>query len=157
MKKMLGVLVAAGVLAGLSGARVFGAQDGSKEKKDQAVSQCAKGKIARRLGLTEDQAKKMKEFQKTKREAVAPLRKKLKEEMSSLRELVRDEAGDKEIQASLTRLAEARKALQAENEKFIKNLETVLTPSQRAKVLLAMGKLKNRFKGGAMGGRGRMR
>ena len=49
------------------------------------------GKFAKRLGLTQDQAKKMKELQKAKREERAPAR----SEETAAYQLVRDEAADK--------------------------------------------------------------
>ncbi|MBI4678847.1 MAG: periplasmic heavy metal sensor [Elusimicrobia bacterium] len=158
MRRMLSIAGMAGLIALLGGGPGIWAQEKASSGKDQGKGQaavhCAKSRMGKRLGLTEDQAKKMKEINKSRREAVSPLRKKLQEEMRNLRQLVRDEATDKEIQASLTRLQDSRKSMQAETEKFKGKLEAVLTPSQQAKMLLAMGKLARGKAGFGRQGRG---
>lgn len=153
MRRMLCIAGVAGLIAVLAGGPGWGAEEKASAGKDQAVQQCSKSRFGRRLGLTEDQARKMKESMKARREAVRPLREKLREEKRALLELVRDDASEKDIQASLRRLKDLQKSLEAENERFKGKLEALLTPSQQAKMLLAMGKRKARG-GFEMGGRG---
>jgi Spy/CpxP family protein refolding chaperone len=45
--------------------------------------------------------------------------------------------GDADIKATLDQVAKTRKALEAERDKFDANLASILTPTQRAKMLVA--------------------
>ncbi|MFA6315834.1 MAG: Spy/CpxP family protein refolding chaperone [Elusimicrobiota bacterium] len=155
MKKAFWVAMAAGIVGlGLQTGSLW-AEDKASAGKGAGAVQCAKGRMAQRLGLTQEQADKMGELRKAQKEAVAPLRKKLKEETARLRELVRDEASDKEIAAVLSRVQETHKAIQAEQEKLKGKLAVLLTPSQQAKMLLAAARMNKAGKGMRMGGRGK--
>ncbi|MBI5622534.1 MAG: Spy/CpxP family protein refolding chaperone [Elusimicrobia bacterium] len=152
MKKTLCIAAIVGLLG--TGSQVLWAGEKDKGEKQASACKCPQcpqgkeGKMAKRLGLNEEQAAKMKELQQAKQEAIKPLREKLVEETRSLAQLVRGEASDKEIAASLSKIQELRKALDSEKDKFEGKVAALLTPSQQAKVLLAMALRSKLGRGG---------
>ncbi|MBI3297565.1 MAG: Spy/CpxP family protein refolding chaperone [Elusimicrobia bacterium] len=108
-----------------------------------------------RMGLTDDQGAKLKAARRALRDASTPLKDKLEDEMDRLRGLVESKAAEKDLAASVDRIRETRKALQAEREKFLDKAAAVLTAEQRAKAALAMHHGKMRVMGRkGFGGRG---
>jgi Spy/CpxP family protein refolding chaperone len=95
-------------------------------------------KLKERLGLTDEQAAKLKAAVKARQEAVKPLQEALKAGMKKLAGQVKGKASDSDIQASLDQLEQARKQLTQAQEKFRTETESFLTPTQRAKILLGM-------------------
>lgn len=152
MKRIGSTLLAAGLIAALAGGNVFAAD--KKGKAETGACEFRMGKRAKKLGLTEEQAKKIRELRKEAREAVKPLRKELKEKMRELKRQVRAMEGDDKIAATLKDVEKARKALRSAKEKQRGKIESLLTPGQRAKVLLAQAK---RGKKGRRGMRGKGR
>jgi Spy/CpxP family protein refolding chaperone len=96
-----------------------------------------------RLGLTEEQASKLKAAREAEKAAVKPLREQAKETSRKLEEQVRALASDKDISATLDQLDANRKAMIAERQKLESALASILKPSQRAKMRLLMAE---RFK-----------
>ena len=105
-----------------------------------------------RFGLSEDQEAKLREASLARRKAVALLREDLRDEVETLKRQVREEAGDKKIQGTLDRLQKLRKDMLAEKEKFKDKAASFLTPTQQAKLLMAMHGRKH---GGRRHGDGR--
>lgn len=92
------------------------------------------------LGLTDEQAAKLKDARTAEKEALKPLRRELRDALAKLSDQVEDKASDKDIQASLDRVDRARKALRDEQEKTRAKNAALLTPTQRAKMALAFAK-----------------
>lgn len=108
-----------------------------------------------RPGLSEEQKDKLKAAKRAHREAAAELRAKLGKTMRLLGDQVQDGADDKAIAATLDELAKTRKAMLAQREKFEAEAARILTPTQRAKKMLAMGHQKKGFRGAFGRGHGR--
>ena len=96
------------------------------------------GRMKKKLGLTDDQASKIKELFKTQREENEPLREQTKIDMDTLRLKVDSKASDSEIKKVLEALSADQKKIQAGRGKMKEQLSAILTPSQRAKMLLEM-------------------
>jgi Spy/CpxP family protein refolding chaperone len=109
-------------------------------------------RLKERLGLSDDQAAKLKALREENKKAAEPLKKKVKVSISKLRYQLDSDASDSAIEQTLVELTEAREALRANREKFTDSASKVLTPKQRAKLALSMNK---RMRGG-MHGRGHM-
>jgi Spy/CpxP family protein refolding chaperone len=99
------------------------------------------GKMKEALGLSEEQKGKLKALRRAHRDAAEEIRVKLKAGMRRLSDQLEDQAGDKELAATLDSIASSRSALAREREKFEKELGALLTPTQRAKMLAGRMKL----------------
>ncbi len=109
---------------------------------DDAQAPAKKGehemKWAGKMGLTDEEAGKLKEAFKAEREAAKPLRRGLRDALTKLHDQVQDKASDKDLQASLDRVDQAREALRAEHEKFRKKVAGMIPVEKRAKIALMM-------------------
>lgn len=123
MKRVLSFVTTLGLLAGAFVPLAARAEKGERDGKP---------------GLSEEQKGKLKAAKRAHREAAAELKARLGKSMRLLGDQVQDGADDKAIAATLDELAKTRKALQAEREKFEGEAAKILTPTQRAKKLLAM-------------------
>lgn len=100
--------------------------------------------------LTAEQRAGMKAAWRAHRDAVTPLKDKLEDELEKLRGLVEKAGPDKDLTASVDKVKELHRAIQAEREKFMDKAGSSLTPLQRAKGALMLAR---RMKGGpGMGG-----
>jgi Spy/CpxP family protein refolding chaperone len=100
-------------------------------------------KMKTRLGLSDEQADKIKAAFTAEKSAVTPLRDQQKAQSRKLEEEVRDLASEKDIQATLDVLDAGRKAMMAERQKLESALASILKPSQRAKMrLLTMERMR---------------
>ncbi|MFA5140909.1 MAG: hypothetical protein WC728_16910 [Elusimicrobiota bacterium] len=131
MKNMQRVLMAAGLITALA----WGAVQALPPKGEGGKG--VKAKAMERLGLSEDQVKKLEGLKDAKEDAVASLHDDLRKQMRTLRRQVRDEAADKDIQGTLSGIEKLHKSIRSEEEKFIESLKSVLTPGQQARMLLA--------------------
>lgn len=157
MKRSLhAVLAAAVLLTGLCAPRLR-ADDGDKksDKDGRRAEWAAKRKehLKKKLDLSDDQAAKLDAAFKAERETMKPLREKSKEASKALRELVDKKGSDKDVAAALDKLDGAHKAVMAERQKFSAGLDSILKPTQRAKMRLMREKMMHRRM--AMGGWGR--
>jgi Spy/CpxP family protein refolding chaperone len=131
-----------------------------REKKDGSRwSHEGRGeRMKEALGLSEEQRGKLKALRRAHRDATEELRGKLKAGMRKLSDQLEDEAGDKELSATLESIASSRQALARERERFEKEMGALLTPTQRAKLLAGRMKLAKghgrRFGHGRGSGRG---
>lgn len=91
-----------------------------------------------KLGITDEQAEKLKAAKKAKHEALKPLWEQSIESLKELRSQVENKASDEQIQVTLDKLTGIHKAIQTENEKFNNEAASFLTPTQRAKLMLVM-------------------
>lgn len=111
-----------------------------------------------KLGITDEQAEKLKAAKNAKHEALKPLWEQSIESLKELRSHVENKASDEQIQVTLDKLTGVHKAIQTENEKFKSDTASFLTPTQRAKLLLVMahkhhaGAIKNRKHKGSESG-----
>jgi Spy/CpxP family protein refolding chaperone len=137
MKKTILVSITACLLAAGALAASARAEEGGK---DGARKEHAGKMLKERLGLSDDQADKLKAAWDAQKAAMKPLREAAKEGRRKLEEQVRGLASDKEIQATLDALDANRKAMLAERQKVEATLASVLKPSQRAKLRLMMAR-----------------
>ncbi len=165
MTRFLLAAVAAALLVPGTGALSARAQDDGPDAGEQAGPPPEMGgrmaaKMKEKLGLSDDQAAKLKDAMKAHGEAMKPIGKQLKELMEKLHSQVEDKASDGDLKATLDALRNARKSMMDEQEKFHATVAGVLTPTQQAKFVLgAAHEMRARMGGrGGRGGRGeRMR
>jgi Spy/CpxP family protein refolding chaperone len=96
-----------------------------------------------KLGLNDEQAKKLDAAWQEHREAVKPLREQLHKALKKIHGVLEIEASDKDIQAALDQVEKARGSLRAETDKHKKIIEALLTPTQRAKMLVMREKMRH--------------
>ncbi len=134
MKRLITTVTAAGLLAGalLLPAMIRAEEHGGGRKEARLE------RMREKLGLSAEQGEKLKAAHRARRDAAVATRTELKAAMRKLKDQLEDKASEKEISATLERIAAARKAQRAEAEKFEAGLSTILTPTQRAKMLVAM-------------------
>lgn len=105
-------------------------------------------KLKDALGLADDQVTQLQAALRARRDAIKPLRDDLRKDLKTLRDQIRDKAGDRDVQATLDQLTRDRKALQdavqAANDKFTADTP-FLTPTQRGKIVLWT--IKHAFRG----------
>jgi Spy/CpxP family protein refolding chaperone len=144
MKRIICAVIAAGLLlAGPLAARARAEEGEGHERMEKMLKE--------RLGITDDQAAKLKAAREAEKAAVKPLREQAKEARRKLEEQVRGLASDKEIQATLDQLDAGRKAMMAEHQKLESAVAAALKPYQRAKLRLLMAEHMKRH--GRWGGR----
>lgn len=110
--------------------------------------------------LTAEQRAGMKAAWRAHRDAVTPLKDKLEDELDKLRGLVEKAGPDKDLTASVDKVKELHRSIQAEREKFMDKAGSSLTPLQRAKGALMMARRMGGpggMKGHGMRGMGDMR
>ena len=100
-----------------------------------------------KLGLTEEQSQKMEAARKSRREAMEPLKGQFKKHLATLKEQVAGNASDAQIQAALDEIEKHHAAQRAAGEQFHAQVKAILTPRQRAIMLLKMGKRGDKRKG----------
>lgn len=104
-------------------------------------------KFKEKLGLSDEQAEKMKTAMKAHHDAVKPLREIMRQGMDKLRKQIKDNAGEDDLKATLNELDQTRKAMLAEMENLKTNMAGILTTTQRAKMLVErMGHGEGRWK-----------
>ncbi len=96
-------------------------------------------KMHKALDLSEEQAAKLKDLREKNREAMKPLRRELQDQTIQLKRLLEDKASDGKVEAQLKALRATQKKIDAERDKHLSEVESILTPTQRAKFLLKMG------------------
>lgn len=94
------------------------------------------GKHEDGLGLSEDQKTKLKKLEEDKDAAMTPLHRKMRDLTIKLGDQIEDKASESEIKATLEELHSSRKAMKEQMEKFDHEKDAILTPTQRAKMML---------------------
>ncbi len=102
--------------------------------------------MAKKLELSDDQTAKLKSTMESEKEAVTPLREKQHELIKKLKGQVKDKVADADIQTTLNDLKSNPQAIRDQMEKFQSQKETLLTPTQRAKMILGRNKKMHRGK-----------
>ena len=95
------------------------------------------GKMKAKLGLSDDQAAKLKALRASSKEAFKPVMEKDRGLMAKLNDQVVNKAADSDIEATLKDLKANRNAMKEQMEKMQDQKDAILTPMQRAKMLLA--------------------
>ena len=94
-------------------------------------------KMQKKLGLTDDQTAKMKALHDSEKEAMKPLWEKQKDLMKTLEGQVKAKASDTDIQATLDAMKSNHEAMRSQMEQFQTQKDAILTPTQRAQMMLA--------------------
>lgn len=123
-----GAALAAIIAMGLGAARAYAHEAPAESKRHD--------RRRGRLGLSGEQRAKMKAAGKERREAVRPLREKLREESAKLREQLHSGAAEKDLEATMANIADLRRQIQRRNEEFRSKADALLTPTQRAKLMM---------------------
>ncbi len=150
-------LLTAGPLTGRARAEessATGAADGHKDGKGGDRAEHMEKMLKERLGLSDDQAAKLKASWEAEKAAIKPLREQAKESRRKLEEQVRDLSSDKDIKATLDQIDANRKAMQDERQKAQATVASVLKPYQRAKLRLLMAHMMKGRGHWGHGGRG---
>ncbi len=152
MKRIISTATAAGLLAGaLLLPAMLRAEDKPAEKHEGRGEKGGHEDFAEhmleKLGITDEQEVKLKAAKRAKRDKSAVTMAELKAASQKLADQLEDKSSEKDISSTLDRVEAARLALRAEEDRFEAALASILTPTQRAKRVLAM-------KAHMMGGRG---
>lgn len=120
---------------------VVRAEDGGKQSWEGHKHHDRAEWMKKKLGLTDDQAKKLETARDEHHKAVEPLRADLKKAVRKVEGQLLIEGSEKDVAAALDQAEKARAALRAENEKFMASMKSILTPTQRAKALVFRAKM----------------
>jgi Spy/CpxP family protein refolding chaperone len=112
-----------------------------------------RGKLAKKLELTADQQAKLKTIREEQVKVQKPLWEQLGTQMKELKALVEAKAADDKLTAKLDQIKATSETIETNRKKFEADRAAVLTPMQRAKTALWMGKrakeaMEHRGKGG---------
>ena len=151
MKHLLGMAL----ILGLAGSAVWAHDDKEEEGKGREHHEMSMEKMQEKLGLSKDQAEKFAAAKKVMEESNKPMHEEMAAEMARLGQQLKNKADDKAIQATLDKLEKNHKAMDAAHEKFKAEMESVLTPTQRARMLMGMmERMHGGWKGRGEGMRG---
>lgn len=155
MKRLITTMTAAALLGGALFLPAILRAEGKKEKPapEEREGRMA-AKIKEKLGLSDEQAEKLKALRRAHRDAAESLRSELKASVRRLGDQLEDDASEKELSATLDKIKAGRKALREARDKFEADSSALLTPTQRAKLVVAMGRMMKHGGRGHGGGRG---
>jgi Spy/CpxP family protein refolding chaperone len=145
MTKLRMAVTALGLLALVSAAPRLHADDMDKGMAKGGHGDGMKGM----LGLSDDQAKQLKDAREADAKAMKPLMEKMKLDLDSLRVLVDKKASDSDLKDALAGLKADRKAVEEQRAKQMEASAQILTPLQQAKWVINMADHMGR---GGMGG-----
>ena len=157
MKRIIPTVMAAGLLAGaLMIPAMLRAEDKPAEKHEGHGEKGGRDAFAEHmreaLGLSEEQEAKLKTARRTKRDKAAGAMAELGAATRQLEDQLEDKASEKDLSATLDRVQAARDAMRAEEDRFEAALASILTPTQRAKMVLAIKAHMRGRPGGMHGG-----
>jgi Spy/CpxP family protein refolding chaperone len=135
-RNVIAVLCAGLLLAAAPSA--LRAEDEDHDGGGKPAHEMSAAKLKDKLGLTDDQVTKLDAAWKAQKEAAKPLHEQMKKDMEKLKDQVKNKAKDDEIQATLDSLAATRKSMRESMEKTHADADAILTPTQRAKMVLKM-------------------
>ena len=112
-----------------------------------------KERMKEKFGISDEQEAKLKAAKRARRDGMAAVKSEIGAAMRKLSDQLEDKAPEKDLSATLDRIVAARKSMRAEEDKFEAALTSILNPTQRAQMLLAMKghKMRGGKKGGKMG------
>lgn len=108
-------------------------------------------RMKEKFGISDEQEAKLKAAKRARRDADAAIHAELQASMRKLSDQLEDKAPEKDLSATLDKIVAGRKSLRAEEDKFEAALTSILTPTQRAQMLVAMKGRMGKH-GGKMGG-----
>ncbi len=155
MKRIISAAMAAGLFAGAfslpATLRAEGAPEGGEQARgEKGGKEAFASRMREKLGISEEQEDKLKAARRVKRDASAAAFAELAAATRTLQDQLEDKASEADLAATLDKIAAARKTMRAAEEAFEASLSSILTPTQRAKMAVAM-----KEHGGDMRGRGR--
>jgi Spy/CpxP family protein refolding chaperone len=158
MKRIISTAAAAGLLAGaLMAPALLRAEDKAGDKPEAHEKGGHEGMAERmreKLGISEEQEAKLKTARRARRDKSAVALAELGAATRKLQDQLEDKASEKDLSGTLDRVAAARQALRAEEDRFEATMSSILTPTQRAKMILAMqAHMHGRGPGGMRGGK----
>ena len=124
----------------LAGSAFARAEDSPEKSKGDAQEHVKMFEhMKKNLGLSDETAGKLKDLFESQRKASEPLHQQMKVTFEKLRWQVDAKADSADIAATLDEAEKGEKALQEQHEKLKAAVNALLTPEQRAKMLLAHG------------------
>ena len=150
MKRVISTVGAAALLAGalLAPALLRAEDKAEKPAQEEGHHGGMRAKFKEKLGLTDEQESKLKALRRAHREASESAKNDLQAAMRKLGDQLEDKASEKDLSATLDKIKAGRRALRDAQDKFEADAAAVLTPTQRAKMVVAMGRM---MKGGMRG------
>lgn len=143
---------AAGLLAGALMLPTMSRAEGKPEAHgEKGGKEAFKEKMREKFGISEDQEAKLKAAKRARRDADAATHADLAAAIRKLSDQLEDKASEKDLSATLDKIVAGRKAMRAEEDKFEAALTSILTPIQRAQMLVAMKGHMGGMHGGKMG------
>ncbi|MDE2290987.1 MAG: Spy/CpxP family protein refolding chaperone, partial [Elusimicrobia bacterium] len=130
MRRLAIVVLAGGFLAAAGASGAFA--------QDQGGGDPGGGGGQPSLRPTEDQQNKLQDIRDKMQEQVLPLRIKERKALRKLRDQVRKKASDSDIAATLDELKSVHDSMRDAQEKSEQEMAKVLTPTQRAMMVLKM-------------------
>lgn len=110
-------------------------------------------RMKEKFGISDEQAAKLKAAKRARRDADAAIHADIQAAMRKLSDQLEDKAPEKDLTATLDKIVAGRKSMRAEEDKFEAALTSILTPTQRAQMLVAMKGRMGGKHGGKMGGK----
>ena len=111
--------------------------------QDGMMSEAAMDRSVNGLDLSAEQKSKLKDARRANRDAMKEIWDRKEDHLKALKDQVDRKASDSDIEATLKQLKDDKQAMEAQRDKFHEQLEDILTPTQKAKLVLAMmGKMK---------------
>ncbi len=127
--------------------------DGTAMEQGDGPHEMGDGRFGKRmkekLGLTEDQATKLKDLMKSQMEKNKPLMDQVKIDMDVLQQKVDTKASDTDVKSALDKLSADRKTMESARETSMEKAKAILNPTQQAKFILSMRGMR---KGWGQGG-----
>lgn len=149
MKRIISTVTAAGLLAG---ALMLPPMLRAEGKPEGGGKEAFMDRMREKFGISEEQEAKLKAAKRARRDADAAVHADMGAAMRKLSDQLEDKASEKDLSATLDKIVAGRKAMRAEEDKFEAALTAILTPTQRAKMLVAMKGHMGGKPGGKMGG-----
>jgi Spy/CpxP family protein refolding chaperone len=158
MKRIISTATAAGLLAGAlmlpAQLRAEDKPGDKRESKEKGGHEEMAAHMREKLGISEEQEAKLKIARRARRDKSAVAMTELGAATRKLQDQLEDKVPEKDLTATLDRVAAARQALRAEEDRFEAAAASILTPTQRAKMVLAMkAHMHGRGPGGMHGGK----
>lgn len=152
MKRIMSMALA-GALLLPAGLRAQGGPEGRPGPRgEQGGKEAFKERMKEKFGISDEQEAKLKAAKRARRDADAATHAEIGAAMRKLSDQLEDKAPEKDLSATLDKIVAGRKALRAEEDKFEAALTSILTPTQRARMLVAMKGRMGGKHGGKMGG-----
>ncbi len=155
MKRIISTATAAALLAGAlllpAALRAEDKPEGKPEKHEgKEGHEDFRARMKEKFGISEDQEAKLKAARRAKRDASEAAMSELGAATRKLQDQLEDKASEKDLSATLDKIAAVRKTMRADEDKFEASLSSILTPTQRAKMVVMM-KSHMHGHGGGMG------